>query len=135
MASCKYAVDVKDACEEYHECYNAAKEAYDTTEASVKIEEVDRKAEWKGLKRMMCLVKAFGDGKVEQAEITKCKEATHEVKHLVIKYPCEGTDKCDAHKCEVPKEYPTTAEYKKVQFKPLPALAKGNEGANECTGV
>jgi len=31
LASCKYAVDIKDACEEYAECYMAAREAYDTT--------------------------------------------------------------------------------------------------------
>jgi len=131
QAACKYAVDVKDSCEEFAECYKAAFESYDTTERAVRMEEKDRKAEWKGLKRMMCLVKGFMDGKVEQAEITQCKEATHSVAHLVIKYP----NIPEMDRCEVPKEYPTTADYKKAQFAPLPALAKGKEGANECTGV
>jgi len=130
-ASCKYAVDIKDACEQYSECYMAAREAYDTTEKVVKVEEKDRHAEWKGLKRMQCIVKAFGDGKVEQSEITACKEKTHSTTHLNIKYPTVK----DMDKCEVPKLYPTTAEYKKAEFAPLPAVAKGKEDANECTGV
>merc|ERR1719265_2083809 len=37
--------------------------------------------------------------------------------------------------CEVPKEYPYTAEYKKKQFAGLPASAKGRDDANECSGV
>merc|ERR1719224_378908 len=93
--------------------------------------EKDRKAEWVGLKKMKCLVDAFGDGKVESAEITKCKNGNHTTTHLNIKYP---TNK-DMDKCEVPKLYPSTAEYKKTEFAPLPALAKGKTDANECTGV
>jgi len=131
LAACKYAVDIKDSCEEYAECYMAAREAFETTRKAVVVEEVDRKAEWKGLKRMMCIVKAFADGKVEQSEIVQCKEKTHDVSHLVIKYP----NVRDMDKCEVPKLYPTTAEYKKAEFAPLPAVAKGKEDANECTGV
>ena len=44
----------KDACETYAECYNEKKKAYKVAEASVKIEERDRKAEWRGLKRTLC---------------------------------------------------------------------------------
>jgi len=93
--------------------------------------EKDRQAEWKGLKRMQCLMKAFMDGKVDTAEVTACKEKTHDVSHLVIKYP-----KLPAMvTCSVPRLYPTTGEYKKAEFAPLPQLAKGKEAANECTGV
>ena len=38
-------------------------------------------------------------------------------------------------KCVVPLLYPNTAEYKAAEFTPLPTLAKGKFGANECTGV
>jgi uncharacterized protein YfbU (UPF0304 family) len=130
-SACKRAVDMKDACETYSECYTEKKKVYRVAEASVKIEERDRKAEWRGLKRMQCLMDAFKDGKVETAEITKCKEQTHSTKHLDIKYPIL----IKLVVCSVPKEYPITPEYKKAQFAPLPALAKGKEDANECTGL
>jgi len=93
--------------------------------------ELDRHAEWKGLKRMHCLVKAFGDGKVEQKEITACKQQTHSIEWLKIKYPKVA----EMDKCEVPRVYPSTPDYKKAEFAPLPPLAKGKIDANECTGV
>merc|ERR1719272_1648844 len=34
--ACKYAVDIKDSCEEYAECYNSRREAYDEVESVVK---------------------------------------------------------------------------------------------------
>jgi len=36
--------------------------------------------------------------------------------------------------CSVPKAYPATARYKKLEFVPLPSLARGKE-PKECTGV
>ena len=38
-------------------------------------------------------------------------------------------------KCTVPSTYPATPAYKRAEFAPLPALAKGQADANECTGV
>jgi len=147
FAACGYAVDIKDSCEEYAECYKGRWEAYKIAETyqkgckkgakfcdkekDVSGNELDRKAEWKGLKKMQCLVVAFTDGKVEAAEITKCKNGVHNTTHLIIKYPVIKVQ----DKCEVPKTYPSTAEYKTAEFAPLPALAKGKTDANECTGV
>merc|ERR1719487_72423 len=130
-AACTYAIDKKDACEAYAECYEAKKEAYETAEKVVKQEEIDRKAEWRGLKRMHCIIEAFKDGKVENAEIDACKAKTHNTDHLNIKYHKLP----DLVKCEVPSLYPTTAAYKKAEFTPLPILAKGKVEANECSGV
>jgi len=130
-AACKNAITIKDACESYSECYKDRRLAYDHAEKKVKGEEKDRKAEWKGTKRMLCIINAFADGKVEDVEITQCKEKTHSTDHLNIKYPKIS----DREKCEVPDIYPTTAAYKKAEFTPLPVLAKGKVDANECTGV
>ena len=65
-AACKRAVDMKDACETYAECYTIKKQSYLTAELTVKGDgkqltgnEKDRQAEWKGLKRMQCLMKAY----------------------------------------------------------------------------
>ena len=63
-ASCKAAVAAKDACESYAECYTSKQQAYNALVKLVKQEEIDRKGEWKGLKRMQCLITAFSDGKV-----------------------------------------------------------------------
>jgi hypothetical protein len=130
-ASCKRAIGMKDACETYAECYYDKKKVYDGTEKMVKIEEQDRQAEWRGLKRMQCLMKSFGDGKVTASEVKTCKSRVYDVGHLVIKYP--PIPKLQT--CTVPDAYPTTAAYKLAEFEPLPMMAKGRAGANECTGV
>merc|ERR1719456_680747 len=80
--------------------------------------------------RMDCLVKAFEDGDVEDSEIANCKEVDADTGHLNIAYPTI----VQLELCEVPKEYPATAEYKEQQFTPLPALAKGKQDY-ECTGI
>jgi len=86
-SSCKRATLMKDACESYSECHRDRKHSHDATVKMVKTEEKDRKAEWKGLKRMQCLIKAFKDGKVRKSEIRACKKNTHDTDHLTIEYP------------------------------------------------
>jgi len=130
-AACKRAIDMKDACEQYAECYHEKFDAYKIAEKNVKVEGKDRKAEWRGLKRMQCLMAGFKDGKMTNAEVIQCKEQTHTVTHLYIKYPLLDP----LVLCRVPRAYPNTAPYKKAEFAPLPALAKGKEGANECSGL
>jgi len=130
-AACKRAVDMKDACETYAECYYDKRKVYLDTEKMVKVEEKDRQAEWRGLKRMQCLMDSFADGKITNAEVDACKKKIHDVGHLVIKYPQVP----DLETCSVPDRYPTTAQYKLTEFAPLPAMAKGRTDANECTGV
>lgn len=130
-ASCKRAVETKDACEAYSECFFDKKSAYESLEAMVKQEEKDRQAEWRGLKRMQCIIKAFGGGKVTNDEVTACQKKLHSTAHLVIKYaklPKLAT-------CHVPLDYPNTPLYKKVNFAPLPALAKGRQDSYQCTGL
>lgn len=130
-SSCKRAVRIKDACEAYAECDFDKKRAYKSLEQMVKQEEKDRQAEWRGLNRMKCLIVAFEGGKVSSEEIANCKKKSHRTDHLVIKYP----NLPKLLKCEVPQLYPSTPAYKKANFAPLPALAKGREDAYECTGL
>lgn len=130
-SACKRAVGMKDACESYAECYVDRRSAYHSLEKMVRSEEKDRKAEWKGLKRMRCLIEAFAGGKVTNSEISNCKKKTHGTDHLIIKYP-----KIVAQVgCEVPHLYPNTPSYKAENFAPLPTLAKGKPDAYECTGL
>jgi hypothetical protein len=129
-ASCKSAVLTKDACESYAGCYYSKLKAYRIAERKVRMEEVDRKAEWRGLKRMDCLIDAFADGKVTNAEVNACKKKTVSTTHLNIKYPKIPP----LVKCLVPQLYPSTGTYKKAEFHPLPLLAKGKESV-ECSGV
>jgi hypothetical protein len=130
-AACKYATLVKDACEAYAECWKAKKTAFDALEKTVRVEETDRKAEWRGLKRMQCIITAFSDGRVTDDEVTDCKKAKYETKHLDIDSP----NIPDMDKCLVPDAYPNTAAYKKAEFTPLPTLAKGKMDANQCTSL
>jgi len=130
-AACSYALGVKDACENDKTCYNSKAASFGTMVKVVKKEEVARKAEWRGLKRMQCLINAFTNGKVTNAEVDGCKALVHSTKHLVIKYP--KLPKREA--CSVPRLYPASPAYKRAEFAVLPALAKGQFDANECTGV
>jgi len=130
-AACSWAIQTKDACEGYADCFLTKGRAYALAENQTKKDEVDRKAEWRSLKRMQCLIVSFSDGKVEDGEVKLCKDKTHNTDHLNIKYP--GYPEMKA--CSVPSTYPTTAVYKKKEFVPLPALAKGRPDQNECTGV
>jgi len=153
-SSCKWAIDTKDACESYAECYKATVQAYEDAKCSewsgkkfpktinctkgVEADEKQRHPEFKGLKRMDCIIQAFGgSGGITMKDILACKAKTHYTNNsklgvdLVIKYPGYP----DLVPCVVPLLYPNTAEYKAAEFTPLPTLAKGKFGANECTGV
>jgi len=142
--SCKWALDSKDACESYAECWKVNKGEYDNAKKQVQKDEPPRHAEWKGLKRMDCIIRAFGGANgITMADILRCKKVTHittkggkdgvpgTTQGLTISYP----PRVPLVKCEVPLLYPNTAEYKAAEFTPLPTLAKGKAGANECMGV
>jgi len=129
-SSCHRATKMKDACETYSECHMDRKRAHEATVRMVKVEEHDRKAEWRGLKRMQCLIVAFKDGKVKNKEITACKNTKHSTDHLIIKYPHIP----HFQKCAIPDLYPSTPAYKLAEFAPLPAYAKGKESA-VCVGI
>jgi hypothetical protein len=135
-ASCKRATLVKDTCESYAGCYFAKKKAYQDFRAKVVLDEMDRKAEWRGLKRMACIIDAFKDGKVTNAEVDACKKKSHSTKYFIIDYPCNPNfeKRCGPKRCVMPKLYPTTAAYLKTEFAPLPALAKGKT-SSKCAGV
>ena len=129
-ASCKRAVLAKDACESYAECYYSQLRAYKVVLHRVRIEEMDRKAEWRGLNRMSCLMSAFADGKVSNAEVDACKRKVVSTKLLIIKYPKIPP----LAKCATPQLYPATGAYKRAEYAPLPSLAKGLKSV-ECSGV
>jgi hypothetical protein len=129
-AACKTAVITKDACESYAGCYFNKLRLYKANERRVRAEVIDRKAEWRGLKRMECLIDAFADGKVTKEEISVCKKKTHPTGHLNIKYPKIPPLK----KCVVPQSYPSTGTYRKQEFAPLPVLAKGY-ASSKCEGL
>jgi len=128
--ACQRAVLVKDSCEAYSECYSSKIESYNTAKKLVMKEERDRKGEWRAVQRMMCLLSAFGDGKVKNSEVDACKKKRYNTDHLIVKFPTAPP----RDRCVVPDLYPSTPEYKQREFLPLPALAKGHVAA-ECIGV
>jgi len=150
-ASCKWAIDTKDACETYATCWKEKKVEYEHAKKQVEKDEPPRHAEWKGLKRMDCIIVAFGGaGGITMKHILECKNRTHltdekynatakpyptgvinTTQGLVISYP----RLVPLVACAVPLLYPNTAEYKKAEFTPLPTYAKGKAGSNECMGV
>merc|ERR1719502_161173 len=128
--SCKAAIMNNDACQTFSECYNNAYRTYTTTVKVMKKNVVDRKAEWRGLHRMACLINAFSDGKVTGGEVDACKAKAVSEKPMDIRYlPVPPRTKC-----HVSQLYPATGAYKRKEFAPLPMLAKGME-AVECQGI
>merc|ERR1711881_603396 len=103
-ASCKHATMMKDTCEQYQACYTTRLKAFEIVRAKVKMEERDRKAEWRGLTRMHCLIGAFGDGSVTDKEVDACRAMTV-VTHplLTIIYPKVP----EMTVCTVTKLYPS----------------------------
>merc|ERR1719428_853257 len=105
--SCKFAVLVKDTCEQYAGCYHNKRKAFELMVNKVKLEERDRKAEWRGVSRISCLIAAFADNKVEDKEIDACKSAGTDTSYFIIKYPKIPV----MTKCVISKLYPSTGEY------------------------
>jgi len=128
--SCKHATLMKDTCEQYAGCYNTRLKAFQIARAKVKMEERDRKAEWRGLSRISCLIGAFGDGSVTDKEVDACKAMVVSTDLLIIIYPKVPP----MTKCTVTKLYPSTGAYKRKEFGPLPTLAKGKVSL-PCSGV
>merc|ERR1719201_2412451 len=128
--SCKSAVIIKDACEAYAGCYYPKVKVFKDFVRRTRYMEMDRKAEWRGLKRMDCLIDAFADGKVTNKEVDVCKKQSHSTKLLNIVYPPVPPLK----KCVIPDRYPSTGAYKRAEFEPLPVLAKGKPSP-ECSGL
>merc|ERR1719247_1127578 len=128
--SCKTAVIVKDACEAYAGCYYPKVKVFKDFVRRTRYMEQDRKAEWRGLKRMDCLIDAFADGKVTNKEVDACKKRTVNTRVLNLRYPRIQPLK----KCQLPTMYPATGAYKRREFKPLPVMAKGMQCA-PCAGI
>jgi len=97
---------------------------YDEYMANTTRDESDRKHEWVGLHRMRCVIMAFKDGKVTDAEIKACRLAVHNTTHLDIDYP----DPKPMDICKVPKEYPYPPEYKKSGVRETPSCGKRESG-------
>lgn len=125
-AACQHAVRMKEACDEGNNCYEAKLEAFRSTQDRVKRDEVTRKAEWRALKRMQCLVASFENGQVTDAEVDACKAKTHYPPS--INYPAESF----MDECTVPDKYPGRAAYKEAEFGNLPPQAKGKPDAGSC---
>jgi len=138
-AACKRAVDMKDACETYEECHTTQADNYNLVMKVAKVDEDEHAKQWTGLQKIDCLLTAFKDGSVKEHEVADCKAKDYDTSALAITYPHENPNKKQffdhLSACSVPKLYPSTGEYKLAEFAPLPALAKGQEGANDCTGV
>jgi hypothetical protein len=132
-SACKRAVMMKDTCERYTECYYSTLRELAKATASGMANEIDRKAEWRGLQRMDCLMGAFADGKVSNEEVNACKKTTVDTDLFKLKKaPIAKLPKCDPPHGEL--AYPSNDLYKKHEFASLPTLAKGKEPA-ECSAI
>jgi len=129
-ASCKRAVMTKDTCESFGGCYYGTLAALGRATAEAVAAARDRKVEWRGLLRMECVISAFADGKVTAEEVNVCKNSKVKLGNWDMKLAKIPK----LPKCITPRDYPSTGAYKRLQFRPLPVLAKGKE-SNRCSGM
>jgi hypothetical protein len=76
------------SCKEYRKCYSDALRAKYAQMPVIKKNEKDRKTEWRGLKRISCLLNVFATDESEPSVevIDKCKQKTHDTTILNIAY-------------------------------------------------
>ena len=88
--SCKHAVLVKDTCEQYAGCYTNKLKAFQIARTTVIMNERDRKAEWRGLTRIACLIAAFADAQVSSAVLLFLFPLSRRPPLLIVGYSGEG---------------------------------------------
>jgi hypothetical protein len=143
-ASCDWAEAQKSLCVKYETCHSGKLEQYenfmngDGADLPAIADQVnDRKAEWRGLTRMNCLIEAFGTPEnapvVTHDEIEACKALDPDTGHLDITF--RSVAELAALPCELTTLYPNTEDYKAVEFTPLPPNAKGLGDVFDCAGL
>jgi len=148
-AACSWAVRVKQDCVTYESCFAASMEEYIMYRDSQYNPDLidpdtllpapidmfnDRKAEWRGLIRMQCLIDSFGDGEVTHEEIDWCKAQAYNTDHLNLTEHY-GWAIPDMFDCSYTELYPNTATYKEAEFVPLPTNARGQMDKYHCAGL
>lgn len=128
-ASCKHAIQMKNICADGDRCYESHLPVFKSTVRRVTDDEMERRAEWRALKRMQCLMDGFHDGRVTDQEVDACKQRSHSLPF--IEFP-EAPEK---DSCKVPNKYPGTRAYKDAEFAHLPPQAKGRPEAGQCYGI
>jgi len=138
-AACLWSMSKMEVCANYNSVYAPKKAAWDLELAKIKSQETDRKAEWRGLQRMKCLIDLFATGTVNATGVDHCKNKTHSTSHLDIVYPGPNhptiPEVPDREDCTITNMFPNTDAYKLSEYDPLPAEAQGKVDANECSGL
>mmetsp|Transcript_20908 Transcript_20908/g.46426 ORF Transcript_20908/g.46426 Transcript_20908/m.46426 type:complete len:876 (-) Transcript_20908:59-2686(-) len=108
-------------CKEYRKCYRDALTAKYRQQPVIQKNEKDRKIEWRGLKRIECLLGVFAsDEEVNAAVIEKCKAVTHSTTELDISYKkAPARDRCGAT-----PEAPCSTSYHRKYYYRLPKNAQ-----------
>jgi len=141
--ACEWATGYKETCASYNTCFTRDHETYSARKEAIEQRETDRKAEWKGLSRMGCLIDAFAtpsdSPSVTPEEIEWCRNQTYNVSHLDVPYPDEGNSGSaitypQSH-CSYTQLYPSTPEWKTAEFGDLPENAKGRSDSYVCPGL
>jgi len=86
---CSLAKGMQKSCTEHRTCYRMAMRNLGKQEPKIRSMVKDRKAEWRALKRIGCLLGVFSseDGGVDTKVIDACKNTVHSTSHLDIKFP------------------------------------------------
>jgi len=82
-ATCSQAASKFSACDSYSKCYEAAKKEYDDSIPPLETQIESRKAQYRALKRILCLVDTIGQDKQNDA-IEDCINKTHDLSDLDI---------------------------------------------------
>jgi hypothetical protein len=119
--TCSAAKQHVSGCKEFRKCYRDALTAKYRQQPVIEKNEKDRKVEWRGLKRIECLLGVFASSEEVNAEvIDKCKAITHSTTHLDIAFK-----KAPAReRCGATPEAPCSTSYTRKYYYRLPKFAQ-----------
>merc|ERR1719359_1428184 len=125
--SCSYYLGVVSNCKNSKTAYTKAANAFAAEKASVKILEKDRKAEFTGLMKAHCILKAISGskGQLSMAKLDKCKSVGISTAKLNLQYLAPPAKLS----CTPTPLYPCQSQFLKAEYSGMP---KGTTPA-KCT--
>mmetsp|Transcript_7667 Transcript_7667/g.20647 ORF Transcript_7667/g.20647 Transcript_7667/m.20647 type:complete len:847 (-) Transcript_7667:58-2598(-) len=135
-ASCARATQTASSCDSYQSCFQRNDAAYKKLKPIISQREEDRKAEWKALKRIQCLMGTLADAKADAAEVEKCKKMAYDVSQLDLVFEkVPKQEKCLGSKNGAFKgrKVPCSKSYMKAEYGRLPRGARAQQ-CMPCSG-
>jgi hypothetical protein len=127
-STCGGAKLMFSSCDQrYWGCYSESQELYKQTTPFLRKQEKDRKAEWRALMRIKCILDIFMDGDADEDKIDECKQKTHSTTHLNLNIKRVP----NAEKCSSIPNTPCSTAFHNQEYNRLPRNARAGK-CSQC---